>query len=191
MDGFPKLQYRIPRIAGHVRIIKTYQGKRVTDIRIERAADSQRRVDQELAALGYTTPNTSAVERHNGTARRMNPYQVRRSLAFARLPHVRQTVSDLVNGVYNFCRVNRSLRVRLDEPVDAVNLRSGHQRWPSGSRTRCGACCACLVPWSCRPHVGHSSTQLPACASNADLFLRLACCISPAISRTSGTDRYT
>jgi hypothetical protein len=117
VDGFPKLQYRIPRTAGHVRIIKTYQGKRVTDIRIERAAGSQRRVDQELAALGYTTPNTSAVERHNGTARRMNPYQVRRSLAFARLPHVRQTVSDLVNGVYNFCRVNRSLRVRLDEPV--------------------------------------------------------------------------
>ena len=114
---FPRLQYRIPRTAGHVRIIKTYQGKRVTDIRIERAAGSQRRIDQELAALGYTTPNTSAVERHNGTARRMNPYQVRRSLANARLPHVQQTVSDLVNGVYNFCRANRSLRVRLDEPV--------------------------------------------------------------------------
>ncbi|WP_407572867.1 IS1 transposase [Deinococcus altitudinis] len=113
----PRLRYRIPRTSGHVRIIKTYQGKRVTDIRIERAAGSQRRVDQELALLGYTTPNTSAVERHNGTVRRMNPHQVRRSLAFARLPHVRQTVSDLVNAVYNFCRVHRSLRVKLDEPV--------------------------------------------------------------------------
>ena len=113
----PRLQYRIPRTSGHVRIIKSYQGKRVTDIRIERAAGSQRRVDQELASLGYTTPNTSAVERHNGTARRMNPHQVRRSLAFARLPHVRQTVSDLVNGVYNFCRANRSLRVKLEEPM--------------------------------------------------------------------------
>ena len=100
-----------------MRIIKSYRGKRVTDIRIERAAGSQRRIDQELAALGCMSPNTSAVERHNGTARRMNPHQVRRSLAFARLPHVRQTVSDLVNGVYNFCRVNRSLRVKLDEPV--------------------------------------------------------------------------
>ena len=40
-----------------------------------------------------------------------------RSLAFARLPHVRQTVSHLVHGVYHFCRVNRSLRVKLDEPV--------------------------------------------------------------------------
>jgi len=113
----PRLQYRIPRTSGHVRIIKSYQGKRVTDIRIERAAGSQRRIDQELATLGYTTPNTSAVERQNGTARRMNPHQVRRSLAFARLPHIRQTVSDLVNGVYNFCRVNRSLRIKLDEPV--------------------------------------------------------------------------
>ncbi|TNM72836.1 hypothetical protein FHR04_02665 [Deinococcus radiopugnans ATCC 19172] len=84
---------------------------------MERAAGSQRRVNQELASLGHNTPNTSAVERHNGTARRMNPHQVRRSLAFARLPHVRQTVSDLVNGIYNFCRVNRSLRVKLDEPV--------------------------------------------------------------------------
>ncbi|WP_407542782.1 IS1 transposase (plasmid) [Deinococcus radiomollis] len=113
----PRLHYRIPRTSGHVRIIKTYHGKRVTDIRVERAAGSQRRIDQELEALGYTTPNTSAVERHNGTARRMNPHQVRKSLAFARLPHVRQTVSDLVNAVYNYCRVHRSLRVKLDEPV--------------------------------------------------------------------------
>ena len=42
---------------------------------------------------------------------------MRRSLAFARLPHVRQTVSDLMNGVYNCCRANRSLRVKLEEPV--------------------------------------------------------------------------
>ena len=89
----------------------------MTDIRIERTASSQQRVNQELTALGYATPKTSAVERHNGTARRMNPHQVRRSLAFAGLPHVRQTVSNLVNGVYKFFRVNRSLRVKLDEPV--------------------------------------------------------------------------
>ncbi|WP_202630425.1 IS1 family transposase [Deinococcus alpinitundrae] len=113
----PRLQYRIPRMSGHVRIIKTYHSKRVTDIRIECAARSQRRIDQELDALGYITPNTSAVEGHNGTARRMNPHQVRRSLAFARLPHVRQTVSDLVNAVDNFCRIHRSLRVKLEEPV--------------------------------------------------------------------------
>lgn len=114
---FPKLKYRIPRTAGHVRIIKSYEGKRVVNIRVERAAGSQRRVDAELSALGYSTPNTSAVERHNGTARRMNPHQVRKSLAFARLPHLRQTLSDLVNGVYNWCRSHRSLRTKLEQPI--------------------------------------------------------------------------
>ena len=113
----PKVQYRIPRTSGQVRIVKTYRGKQVTDIRALRAAGSQRRIDQELAALGYATPNTSAVERHNATARRMNPHQARRSFANARLPRVRQTVSGLVNGVYNVCRVNRSLRNKLVEPV--------------------------------------------------------------------------
>ena len=69
----PRLQYRIPRTSGHVRTIKTYQDKRVTNIRIERAAGSQRRTLQELATLGYTTPNTAAVERHNGTVAESAP----------------------------------------------------------------------------------------------------------------------
>ena len=56
-----------------MRIIKSYQGKRVTNIRIERAAGSQQRTLQELATLGYTTPNTSAKERHNGTAAESAP----------------------------------------------------------------------------------------------------------------------
>ena len=90
----PKLQYRIPRTSGHVYIIKTYHGKRVTDICALRAAGSQWRIDQELATLGYTTPNVSAVERLHATARQMNPHQVYRSLAFAWLPHVCHTDSD-------------------------------------------------------------------------------------------------
>ena len=76
---FPNLQCRIRRTSGHVRIIKMYPGKRVTDIRTRRSTASQRRVEQELAALGYTTPNTSAVEHHNSTAQRMNPHEVYRS----------------------------------------------------------------------------------------------------------------
>ena len=49
-------------------------------------------------------------------------------------------------------------------------MRSGHRRWRSGSRTRCGAHCPCSAPWSCRSHVGHSSSPLPttpgACISS-------------------------
>ena len=99
----------------NVRVIKAYQGKRVTDIRIERASGRQRRVDQELVSLGYTTPNTPTVERHNGTAHESS--QVRKNIGSARLPHVRQTLSDPVNGVYNFCRVNRSLQISVDQPA--------------------------------------------------------------------------
>ncbi len=83
---FPKKAYRIPRSLAHVRIIKEYSGRRVVEVRTEVAAGTQKRVNQELQTLGYTTPNTSAVERQNGTARRMNPHLARKSLAFARLP---------------------------------------------------------------------------------------------------------
>jgi IS1 family transposase len=47
---------------------------------------SHKLVDQALCQLGYTKPNTSAIERLNGTARRMSAHQVRRSLAFSRRP---------------------------------------------------------------------------------------------------------
>jgi hypothetical protein len=39
-----------------------------------------------LERLGYTKPNTAAIEPRNETARRMSAHQVRRSLAFARRP---------------------------------------------------------------------------------------------------------
>ncbi|GEM_PF-4675317 len=48
------------------------------------------------AELGYTQPNTFAVERFNATARRMNPHQVRRSLAFAHRP---QSVMPSLGGL--------------------------------------------------------------------------------------------
>jgi hypothetical protein len=48
------------------------------------AHGSQRCVQQALDQLGYTTPDTSVIERRNGTARRVSAHQVRRFLAFAR-----------------------------------------------------------------------------------------------------------
>ena len=39
------------------------------------------RINQALEKMGYNTPNTSTMERFNGTARRMNAHQVRGSLA--------------------------------------------------------------------------------------------------------------
>ena len=74
---FPKTAYRIPRSAAHVRIIKEYSGKRVVNVRTKIAAGTQVRVNEELQRLGYQKPNTSAVERQNATARRMNPHLAR------------------------------------------------------------------------------------------------------------------
>lgn len=113
----PQVAYRTPRGAAHVRIIKEYAGKRVVTVRTEIAAGSRRRVNEELAALGYHKPNTSAVERQNGTARRMNPHLVRKSLAFARLQRHRESVAPLVQVVHNWCRTQRGLRVRLQNPL--------------------------------------------------------------------------
>jgi IS1 family transposase len=114
---FPQKAYRIPRSLAHVRVIKEYSGKRVVGVRTEIAAGTQKRVNQELQSLGYTTPNTSAVERQNATARRMNPHLTRKSLAFARLPFHRVTLAHLVQGVYNWCRTQRGLRRSLIEPI--------------------------------------------------------------------------
>ncbi|MEM9090298.1 MAG: hypothetical protein AAGC93_16305 [Cyanobacteria bacterium P01_F01_bin.53] len=41
----------------------------------------------------YNVPNTSTVERFNGTARRMNAHQIRRSLAFAHRHRTRQAMA--------------------------------------------------------------------------------------------------
>ena len=134
---FPRKAYRIPRGLAHVRIIKEYSGKRVVRVRTEVAAGTQKRVKLELEALGYMKSNTSAVERQNGTARRMNPHLVRKSLAFAGLPIHRRTLAQVVQGVYNWCRPQRGLRQPLAE---LLGRRKYAQRTPAmaiGLTTRC------------------------------------------------------
>jgi hypothetical protein len=64
--------------------VKRREGQRVVEVAIRYAPGSMRCVQGGLEQLGYTTPNTSAIERRNATVRRMNAHQVRRSLAFSR-----------------------------------------------------------------------------------------------------------
>lgn len=113
----PNVRFRIPRTLVHVQIIKHRQGKRVVDIKIRYSQGSQKRVSQVLAQLGYTTPNTTAVERRNGTARRMNAHQVRRTLAFSRRSDTKQALGWWSITVYNWCRPHRSLCQESAEPV--------------------------------------------------------------------------
>jgi IS1 family transposase len=113
---FPKVRYRIKRSLAHLQLIKRREGGRVVEVIPRVAHGSWKRVQRELEKLGYEAPNLSAVERQNGTSRRMNSYLVRKSLAFARKEESREALGWCNTVVYNFWRTQRGLRVPLSEP---------------------------------------------------------------------------
>jgi IS1 family transposase len=126
---FPDLRYRIPRTLAHVQIVKHREGQRVVEVDIRYVHGSKRCVQRVLEQLGYTTPNPSAIERRNGTARRMNAHQVRRSLAFSRRVDTKIALSCWGLTVYNWSRPHRSLRLRLAQPQDKKNLHHALRQW--------------------------------------------------------------
>src|SRR4051794_14411942 len=89
--------------------------------RFVRPTAPRKRVIQALEKLGYQVANTSAIERRNGTARKMSVYQVRKSLAFARRTDTKQALGWWGVTVYNWCRPGahgaRSLRQPLAQPM--------------------------------------------------------------------------
>lgn len=113
---FPKMRYRIARTQAHVQIVKQRLGKRVVKVDIRLAYGSYKRLERELRRLGYRKPNTSAIERRNATARRMDACSVRKTLAFARTPETRDARGSWGMSVYNWVREHRSLRRPLAEP---------------------------------------------------------------------------
>src|SRR5258706_10023885 len=106
---FPAVRYRIPRTLAHVQIVKHRQGQRLVKVDIRYVHGSKRCVHRVLEQLGYTTPNTSAIERRNGTARRMNAHQVRRSLAFSRREDTKPALGWWGLTVYKWSRPPRFL----------------------------------------------------------------------------------
>jgi len=58
-------------------------------------------------------PNTSAIERRNGTAWRMSVYPVRKSLAFAHRADTKLALGWWGVTVYNWWRTHRALRTPL------------------------------------------------------------------------------
>jgi IS1 family transposase len=118
---FPNVRYRIPRTLAHVQIVKRREGQRVVEVAIRYVHGSMRCVQRVLEQLGYTIPNTSAIERRNGTARRMNAHQVRRSLAFSRRDDTKVALGWWGLTVYNWSRPHRSLRLPLVQPQGKKN----------------------------------------------------------------------
>lgn len=113
---FPKVRHRINRGLAHLQVIKHRRRGRVVEVSSRAAHGSWKRVNRELERLAYNSPNLSAVERQNGTARQMNAYMVRKSLAFGRTEEGREALGWFSTVVYNFCRFQRALREPLTIP---------------------------------------------------------------------------
>ncbi len=96
--------------------MKRREGQRVVAVEMRYAHGSLRCVQRVMEQLGYTTPNTSAMERRNGTARRMNAHQARRSLAFSRRDDTKIALGWWGLTVYNGSRPHRSLRLPWLQP---------------------------------------------------------------------------
>ena len=111
-----KTRYRIPRTLAHAQVVKHQRGRRLRGIVIRFAHGSRKRVAQALERLGYNVPNTSAIERRNGTARLMASTQGRRTLAFAKRPETNLALGWWAVTVYNWARPHRSLREPLPQP---------------------------------------------------------------------------
>ena len=125
----PKIRYRIPRQAAHVQIIKHHQGRRLTQVEIRYAHGSIKRIEQALDDLGYSLPNTSTVERRNGTARLMSAAQVRKALSFSKRRDTKEALGWWAVTVYNWCRSHRSLRSLLPQPLGKKSINSVLRRW--------------------------------------------------------------
>lgn len=132
----PHLRYRIPRSAAHVQVIKHRQGKRLQSIDIRYTHGSKKRIHQALDQLGYQVPNTSAIERRNGTARLMSKAQVRKSLAFAKREDQKTDLGWWALTVYNWSRPHRSLRCPLPTQQGKKSTNNALRQWPSNWQIR-------------------------------------------------------
>jgi IS1 family transposase len=126
---WPAVRYRIPHTAAHVQVVKHRQGQRLTEIEIRYVHGSQKRIQHALQQLGYQVPNTSAIERRNGTARMMSKAQVRKTLAFAKRPDEKLRLGWWGVTVYNWCRPHRALRYLLPASQGKKSIPNARQLW--------------------------------------------------------------
>jgi hypothetical protein len=124
---FPAVRYHIPRTLVNVQDIKHREGSGVVNIDIRYAHGSRLLIHQTLSHLGYSMPNTSAIERRNGTARRMSAHQVRKSLAFSRRSDTKIALGWWGMMVYNWSRPH-ALCDRLCRNLRAKKVSASHAR---------------------------------------------------------------
>ena len=129
---WPQIQFRIPRTAAHVQVVKHRSGKRLQSVEIRTVHGSEKRIEQALTELGHRVPNTSAIERYNGTARSMRATQVRRTLSFARREDTKLALGWWTTIVYNWVRPHESLKRLLSKAQGKKSTNNGPQPWPLG-----------------------------------------------------------
>lgn len=74
-------------------------------------------------------PNTSAIERRNATARSMTATQIRKTLSFAKRDDTKEAFGWWATTVYNWCRVHRSLKRALPQPVGKKSINNVPLLW--------------------------------------------------------------
>ena len=122
----PHVRYRIPRTTAHVQVIKHRQGSRLKEIEIRYTHGTQKRIEEAIHEIGCNVPNTSYIERRNGTARLMDKAQVRKTLAFAKRKEEKLRLGWWAVTAYNWCREHRSLRQLLPEPQGKKSMLGVH-----------------------------------------------------------------
>ena len=127
-----KMQYRIPRKAALVQVIKHRSGYQLKEVEIRYTHGSKKRIDLALDRLNFNVPNTSGIERRNGTSRLMSAPQVRKTLAFARREESKRASGWWSTTVYNWCRAHRSLKQPLPIAVGKKSMHSAPQLWQQG-----------------------------------------------------------
>ncbi len=126
----PHARFHIPRTAAHVQIVKHQSGRRLQAVEVRYTYGSKKRIAQALERLGYHAPNTSAIQRRNGTARLMSTTQVRKTLAFAGKASTKDAMGWWGMTVYHWCRPHRSLKQLLAAPVGKKSMNRTHRLWP-------------------------------------------------------------
>ncbi len=105
---------RVPQDLVYAQVIKHRSGGRVSSVEI-RPIFGKGKLDSIVEMLGWTKPNTSAIERFNLTDRSRNARKARKSLTFSRNSRLHDAMSFISGLLYNFHHLNRSLRIKAED----------------------------------------------------------------------------
>ena len=104
----------------HLQVIKERNGRKLVGVTTKYIYGDPREVKEILGE------NTSYVERTNLTSRQMNGRLVRKTLSFSKELRLLKAASALEDGLYNFTRKVKTLRIELVNP-------SKQRRWKQRS----------------------------------------------------------